>query len=167
MKEKDTLWSVKERMSTTNSRSDDGAFSGPQYGLDPFQGPRWKKSRGLAQVRSHLPTMPTALFPTLSTESRTAQLRKRPPTFSPNGFLAAFLKSWIEMSTELKWLKSAKLSTSQKGSFASFWNLIPLLQSVEQGNLGVFPAAGRQPLVVHGNAASGKVLGVECVGWCY
>lgn len=114
-----------------------------------------------------LSTMPTALFPTLSSKSRTAQLRKRSPTFSPNGFLAAFLQSWIEMSTKLKWLKSAKLTASPKGSFASFWNLIPLLPSVEQGNLGVFPTAGRQPLVVHGNAASGKVLGVECVGWCY
>lgn len=30
MVEKDTFISVKERVSTTNSRSDDGAFSGPQ-----------------------------------------------------------------------------------------------------------------------------------------
>lgn len=68
------------------------------------------------------------------------------------------------MSTELKWLQSARLRTFAKSSFASSWNLISLLPSGEEGNQGVFSAAGRQPLVVHGNPASGKMLGGECVG---
>lgn len=61
-------------------------------------------------------------------------------------------------------MKSARLSTSPKGLFASSWKLISLLPSVQQGNVGVFGAARRQPLVVHGNPASRKVLGSECVG---
>lgn len=36
--------------------------------------------------------------------------------------------------------------------------------NLNKTEVGVFPAAGRQPLVVHSNLASGKVLGSKCVG---
>lgn len=61
-------------------------------------------------------------------------------------------------------MKSARFGTLVKDSFASSWNFISLLPSVEQGDVGGLQVAERQALVVHGNPVSGKVLSGECVG---
>lgn len=57
MVEKDTLFPWKREWAPPIPGVMMGLFQDlrvfSSYDLDPFQGPRWKKSRGLAQVRSH------------------------------------------------------------------------------------------------------------------
>lgn len=110
--------------------------------------------------------------PTLSTaSSNTIYWKQDSPTQEQATHFQSkwrFSSIFKELNRDANWtgmtVKSARFSTFPKGSFASSWNLISLLPSVEQGNVGDFWVAGRQLRVVHGNTASGKVLGGECVG---
>lgn len=161
------------KVSSSNSRDNDGGFSGPQ-GVS--QGLAWvhlkdRDAGGAVSIRGPGPGEKSSYPPCQQPCFQHCLLKAGQTNSGGSHPLPAQMAFWCHCKelnkdvncTEMT-VKSARFSTSPKGLFASSWNLISLLPSAAQGNAGVSWVAGSQPLVVHGNPASGKVLGGERVG---